>query len=120
MDFRFTRGRQSIEIVKVELIDLNKVMAKDDLHMPNLAFFWGLAITNEYYDMTYKYWQLEIVVTTTRFHTLQFNFHIDRTGTVLEAKLGKVYYRYGYYDVAGYIKQFDGYFAVIHNLPSSL
>ena len=46
VDFRFTRGRQSIEIIKVQFIDLNKIMTVDNLHMPNLAFFWGLAITN--------------------------------------------------------------------------
>ena len=56
VDFRFTKGRQSLEIIKVSFVDLNKVMAADNLHMPNLAFFWGLAITNEHYDMTYKFW----------------------------------------------------------------
>lgn len=51
---------------------------------------------------------------------MKFDFHIDKTGTVLDAKLTKVFYRYGYYDVAGYVKSFDGYFVVIHNLPASL
>lgn len=60
------------------------------------------------------------MITTGHFHTLQFNFHIDRTGQVLEAALAKVYYRYGYYEVPNYIKSFDGYFAIIHNLPASL
>lgn len=106
----------------MEFVDLNKLMAAHDLHMPNLAYFWGLAVTMEYFDKIYNYWQIEIVVTTTRFHTLKFDFHLDKTGTVLQeqSKLSKIFYRYGYYDVAGYIKQFDGYFAIIHNLPTSL
>lgn len=56
VDFKWTRGRQSIEITKVEFIDLNKLMIKENLHMPNLAYFWGVAITAEYYDQTFKYW----------------------------------------------------------------
>ena len=58
VDFKFTRGRQSIEIIKVEFIDLNKVMIKDNLHMPNWAFFWGIAITQQYYDKNYNFWEL--------------------------------------------------------------
>ena len=88
--------------------------------MPNNAFFEAIAISTDYYDTTFKYWQLEVVITTRHFHTLQFNFHIDRTGQILEADLAKVFYRYGYYEIPNYIKSFDGYFAVIHNLPASL
>lgn len=103
-------------------MDLNKLMVPAGLHMPNLAFFWGVAVPMEYYNTQFNYWQYEIVVTTTRFHTLKFDFHIDKSGTILQAesKLSKVFYRYGYYDVAGFIRHFDGYFAVIHNLPQSL
>jgi hypothetical protein len=122
VDFKFTGGRKSIEIIKVEFIDLNKLMVPAGLHMPNLAFFWGVAVPMEYYNTQFNYWQYEIVVTTTRFHTLKFDFHIDKSGTILqsESKLSKIFYRYGYYDVAGFIRHFDGYFAIIHNLPASL
>lgn len=60
------------------------------------------------------------MITTGHFHTLQFNFHIDKSGHVLEADLTKIYYRYGYYEIPNYIKSFDGYFAIIHNLPPTL
>lgn len=120
VDFKWTRGRKSIEIVKVEFIDLNKLLNNEKIHMPNMAFFEAIALTNEYFDTTFKYWQIEVVITTRNFHSLQFNFHIDRTGQVLESSLAKVFYRYGYYEVPTFIKSFDGYFAIIHKAPNSL
>jgi hypothetical protein len=51
---------------------------------------------------------------------LRFDFHIDKNGQVLEAALAKVFYRYGYYEIPNFIRHFDGYFAIIHNLPASL
>jgi len=59
-------------------------------------------------------------VTTRNFHTLKFDFHIDKTGTVLDSFLSKVFYRFGYYEVYNYIKAFDGYFALINDLPITL
>lgn len=120
VDFKWTKGRKSIEIIKVEFINLNKLLIDKGIHMPNMAFFEAVAITNEYYDKLFKYWQLEVVVTTRNFHTLQFNFHIDRTGQVLSSELAQIFYRYGYYEVPNYIKAFDGYFAIIHDLPAPL
>jgi len=34
--------------------------------------------------------------------------------------LAQVFYRYGYYEVPNRIKAFDGYFAIIQNLPAPL
>ena len=48
----------------------------------------------------------------------QFNFHFDKTGTILESTLGQVFYKYGFYETSNYIKQFDGYFAVVQTLPT--
>lgn len=83
VDFKWTKGRKSIEIVKVEFIDLNKLLINKGIHMPNMGFFESIALSNEYYDKVFKYWQLEVLITTRNFHTLQFNFHIDKTGQVL-------------------------------------
>jgi hypothetical protein len=58
-------------------------MIKANMHLPNLAYFWGVAVTMQYYDTTFGFWEVEAVVTTTRFHTLKFDFHIDKTGTIL-------------------------------------
>lgn len=80
VDFKWTKGRKSIEIVKVEFIDLNKLLINKGIHMPNMAYFESIALSNEYYDKIFKYWQLEVLITTRNFHTLQFNFHIGKTG----------------------------------------
>ena len=60
---------------------------------------------------------MEVVVTTRNFHIFQFNFHFDKTGTILEKKLGKIFYRYGFYETVNYVKNFDGYFAVLQKIP---
>jgi hypothetical protein len=39
------------------------------------------------------------------------------TGTIVSHKIAKVFYRYGFYETANYIKQFDGYFAVVQKIP---
>ena len=83
VDFKWTKGRKSIEIVKVEFIDLNKLLINKGIHMPNMAFFESIALSNEYYDKMFKYWQMEVLITTRNFNTFQFNFHIDKTGQVL-------------------------------------
>lgn len=85
--------------------------------MPNLAFYEAITITETYYDKVFNYWEIECVVTTRNFHIFQLNFHFDKTGTILERKLGKVFYRYGFYETANYIKNFDGYFAVLQKIP---
>ena len=44
VDFKWSKGRKSIEIMKVEFIDLNKLMIKENLHMPNDAFFEAITV----------------------------------------------------------------------------
>lgn len=80
VDFKWTKGRKSIEIMKVEFIDLNKLLIQENIHMPNQAFFEAIAINNEYYDKNFGYWELDVVITTRNFHTLQFSFHIAKNG----------------------------------------
>lgn len=56
VDFKWTKGRKSIEIMKVEFIDLNKLLINKGIHMPNMAHFEAITISNEYYDKLFKYW----------------------------------------------------------------
>lgn len=44
VDFKWSKGRKSIEIMKVEFIDLNKLMISQNLHMPNTAFFEAITV----------------------------------------------------------------------------
>jgi hypothetical protein len=118
VDFRWQRSRRSVEILKVEFVDMNKLLISKDLHLPNLAFFEAVKVAEQYYDENFKYWELELIVTTRNFHIFQVNMHVDKTGTVLESKLAKVFYRYGFYQTTNYIKAFDGYFAVVQKIPS--
>lgn len=83
VDFRWTRGRKSIEILKVEYIDLVEELVRIHMPLPNAAFFTAVAINTEYYDAKFGYWQSEVVVATSNFHHFQVNLHIDKTGTVV-------------------------------------
>ena len=42
--------------MKVEFIDLNRLMIKQNLHMPNTAFFEAITVAVEYYDKIFNYW----------------------------------------------------------------
>lgn len=46
----------------------------------------------------FKYWQIEVVVTTRNFHNFEFHLQIDQTGNVQYCLLNKIYYRYGFYE----------------------
>ena len=67
------------------------------LPLPNLAFFTAVSVTDEYYDKQFNYWQTEVVVVTSNFHSFQVNLHIDQTGTVVSHNIARVFYRYGFY-----------------------
>lgn len=58
-----------------------------------------------------------MVITTKNFHIFQFMFHFDKTGTIVDKKLLKVFYKYGFYETSNYIKSFDGYFVVTQKIP---
>lgn len=98
VDFAYVKGRKSLEILKVEFIDLKEELVKLHLPLPNLAFFTAVTISNEYYDTQFGYWQTEVVVVTSNFHCFQVNLHIDKTGTVVSHNIAKVFYRYGFYE----------------------
>ena len=95
-------------------------MIRNHVPLPNAAFFTAIAINKEYYDNRFGYWQTEVIVVTSNFHTFQVNLHIDRTGTVVAHEIAKIFYRYGFYENSNYIKTFDGYFAVGQRLPTIL
>lgn len=83
-----------------------------------MAFFTAVAINKEYYDATFNYWQTEVIVATSNFHSFLINLHIDKTGTVVSHEISRVFYRYGFYETENYIKAFDGYFALGQRLPT--
>lgn len=95
-------------------------MNRNHVPLPNAAFFTAIAINKEYYDTRFGYWQSEVIVVTSNFHTFQVNLHIDKTGTVVAHEIAKIFYRYGFYETNNYIKTFDGYFAVGQRLPTML
>lgn len=82
VDFRWTRGRKSVEILKVEFINLKEELVRIHMPLPNAAFFTAVAINKEYYDAKFGYWQTEVIVVTSNFHSFQVNLHIDKTGTI--------------------------------------
>ena len=86
--------------------------------LPNNAYFNAIAVTEEFYDSIWGYWQLDVVVAVMNYHSFEVNFHIDKTGSVLYHSITKVYYRYGFYQNQNYIKSFDGYFAIPQRLPT--
>lgn len=118
VDFKWTKGRKSVEILKVEFIDLAEELVKLHLPLPNMAFFTAVAINKEYFDATFNYWQTEVIVATSNFHSFLINLHIDKTGTVVSHEISRVFYRYGFYEAENYIKAFDGYFALGQRLPT--
>ena len=120
MDFAWARGRKSVEVLKIEFINLKEELTRIHLPLPNAAFFTAVAINKEYYDAKFGYWQSEVIVATSNFHSFQVNLHIDKTGTVVAHEIAKIFYRYGFYETENYIKAFDGYFAVGQRLPTML
>jgi hypothetical protein len=58
-------------------------LIKINVPLPNLAFFTAIAINKEYYDAKFSFWQSEVIVVTSNFHSFQVNLHIDRSGTIV-------------------------------------
>lgn len=87
--------------------------------MPNMAFFEAVTASNVFYDSAFKYWEIELIVTTRNFHIFEVTCTFDKTGTLLHSKITHVFYRYGFYETANYIKTFDGYFAVTQKVPQA-
>lgn len=48
---------------------------------------------------------------------MELNILVDKSGSVLETRITKVYQRYAYFLSTNYLKAFDGYFAVVQVLP---
>ena len=46
VDFRYVKGRKSVEILKVEFMDMKEELVKLHLPLPNLAFFTAITISN--------------------------------------------------------------------------
>ncbi len=87
--------------------------------MPNVAYFEAVTAVTVFYDPMFKYWDVDLVVTTRNFHIFQVNCWFDKSGSLVDHKIAKVFYRYAYYETSNYIKTFDGYFAVVQKLPVS-
>lgn len=85
--------------------------------MPNDAHFAAVTVLNEYHSGLDDYWLLDVAVSIRGFHTLELNILVDKSGTVLNAEITKIYERYAYYQSTNYLKAFDGYFAVVQTLP---
>lgn len=120
VDFKWVKGRKSVEVLKIEFINLKEEMLRIHYPLPNAAFYTAIAINKEYYDPIFNYWQTEVIVATSNFHSFQVNLHIDKTGTVVSHEIVKIFYRYGFYENQNYIKAFDGYFAIAQRLPTML
>lgn len=58
-----------------------------------------------------------MIVTTRGFHLLQLNCFFDHAGKLVDHKISRVYYRYGFYETSNYVKSFDGYFAIVQKVP---
>ena len=65
----------------------------------------------------FKYWEVELIVTTRNFHIFEVMITFDKTGQLLYGNITHVYYRYGFYETTNYLKVFDGYFAVVQKIP---
>ena len=64
VDFKWRRGMREIEVLKIEFLDLRQELFNDHLPMPNMAFFEAVTVSNQYYDPLFKYWDVELIVTT--------------------------------------------------------
>ena len=96
---------------------MREELVKHHLPMPNNAYFEAVSVSHEYFDPTFKYWEIELIVTTRNFHIFQVNTNFDPTGSLQHPKIAHVYYRYGFYETSNYLKVFDGYFAVAQKIP---
>lgn len=73
-------------------------MARINVPLPNMAFFTAVAINKEEYNNIFGYWQTEVIIVTSNFHTFQVNLHIDKSGSVVSHEIAKIFYRYGFYE----------------------
>lgn len=82
-----------------------------------MAFFEAVTPLNEFYNSIFKHWEIDILITTRNFHMFQVNCMFDEAGKLVDHRIERVFYRYGFYETSNYVKSFDGYFAVVQKIP---
>ena len=68
VDFTWTKGRKSVEITSIEFYDMRSELNKLHLPLPNNAFFQAVTVHEMYHDPLFKYWEVNLIVTTKDFH----------------------------------------------------
>jgi len=48
-----------------------------------MAFFTAVAINKENYNSVFSYWNTEVIIVTSNFHSFKVDLHIDKTGSIL-------------------------------------
>lgn len=120
VDFKWANGRDELTIVKTNFINIKELLGNISYPLPNDAHFAAVSVLNEVYNGPSEYWLLDVVVSIRGFHSVELNILVDKSGTVLESRITKLYQRYAYYQSTNYLKAFDGYFSVVQMLPSFL
>ena len=83
VDFTFNKVRDSISITAITYINLNDELNEQGFHMPSNAYYQAITVLDEYYSIQFGYWEIDLLITTHNFHTLQVGLHVSKNGQVL-------------------------------------
>jgi hypothetical protein len=115
--FSYVPGSKEINIKQTSFLDLNALLARYNYSMPASSLFLGVRIVDFYYDRHFDYEEVQLLVTTSNFHSFVLNISYDSHGVQIDARLTAVLLKYGYYNTNNYVKSIDGLVALGLVLP---
>lgn len=107
-----------ITILTTSYIDLNALLQKNNLHMPDDAIF--LAVTYVKSVPTPQFDSENILVTTRGYHNFEITVAYDDKGYVISALLHRVYHRYTFYNAVNEVQARSGFILVGYVLPPNI
>jgi hypothetical protein len=117
----FTKAHISdpeITILTTSYIDLHKLLAANNLHMPNDAIFLGVtyvkSVPTPHFDTE------NMLVTTRGYHNFEITVVFDDKGLVVSTILHRVYHRYTFYNAVNEVQARSGFILMAYVLPPNL
>lgn len=116
VDFKFEFGRDEINILSIDFVDLNALLEKNNLHMPYGSSFQ--AVTRVGFKYNPHFGIESILVTTKHYDNFEVLLIFDEdTGVLKSQALHRVYKRYAYYETTNEVRASHGYVAISYILP---
>ena len=107
-----------ITILRTTFVDLHKMLAENNYHMPDDAIFLAVAYVKTVPSP--HFYSENMVVTTRGYHNFEIEMNYDNKGFLQAAVLVRVYHRYTFYDAVNEVQAESGFILIGYVLPATV